>query len=65
MKYHAQCLVSLYIRDLAESNTAQSTESSDISDTAKNTAFAELFSYIHEVLEGDETIPVFQLSELT
>ena len=62
MKYHAICLTSLYNRDRAMTSTSQQ---STVPETAKNTAFAELLSYIQAVLDSDEDTPVFQLSELT
>ena len=62
MKYHPQCLVTLYNRDRALSNAEKE---SSVSDNVQNTAFAELLSYMEEVLTDEETTPVFQLSELT
>jgi len=61
MKYHPQCLVGLYNRNRSLSNTSHTDTSHD---RAKNTAFAELLSYMQAVLDSDETTPVFELSEL-
>ena len=53
MKYHAQCLVSLYNRDRALSCSSQNNNTSD---TARNTAFAELVSYRQGVLDSDDQL---------
>ena len=58
MKYHVQCLVSLYNRDSALYCLSQNNNTANI---ARNTAFVELVSYIQEVLDGAESTPVFQL----
>ena len=62
MKYHPQCLVNLYNKDRAQSSYSKKSRKADV---ARNTAFAEMLSYMQEILEDDNTAPVFQLSELT
>ena len=62
MKYHPQCLVNLYNRDRAQSGYSKKSRKTGV---ARNTAYAEMLSYMQEILEDDDTAPVFQLSELT
>jgi len=62
MKYHPQCFVVLYNRDRAQSDKSQK---STTLDTASNTAFADLLSYMQEVLDSNKATPEFQLAELT
>ncbi|KAG7169699.1 hypothetical protein Hamer_G013325 [Homarus americanus] len=58
-KYHPKWLVEFYDRD--RSTTSQKT---DPTADECNTAFAELFSYMREILDIDESTPVFQLPAL-
>ena len=60
-EYHSQCLVPLYNRNRDRASTSHDQYNTC---TAKNTAFAELISYIQDALEDEDTTPVFQLSEL-
>ena len=60
-EYHSQCLVSLYNRNRDRASTSHDQDNTCM---AKNTAFAELISYIQDALEDEDTTPVFQLSEL-
>ena len=62
MKYHPKCLIAFYNRNRAQASTSQKGTTPD---TAGTTAFAELISYMQEVLGSDDAPPVFQFSELS
>ena len=49
MKYHPQCLVALYNRDRAQLGTSQKNTPSG---SAGNTAFAELLSYMQDIMDS-------------
>lgn len=61
-KYHARCLASLYNRTRnARSEIHQGTDRTGV---ISGIAFAELVIYIEETYLGEDTAPVFKLSEL-